>query len=179
VRRAAFLLVATLSSAVLLAACGGSSSGLIPANNSASLGTDLSSLATALDSYSCAGADTALGAILTDINALPSSVAGRLRNNLLRGYEGLDNTARTQCKPTGHHPHTGQTGTSHPTGVSTSPTGVSTSPTGVSTSPTGVSTSPTGLSTGPSGTSVGPGGGSPAPPGSSGDSGSTSGGAVG
>ena len=164
-RRAAFLLVATLSSAVLLAACGGSSSGLIPANNSASLGTDLSSLATALDSYSCAGADTALGAILTDINALPSSVAGRLRNNLLRGYEGLDNTARTQCKPTGHHPHTGQTGTSHPTGVSTSPTGVS--------------TSPTGLSTGPSGTSVGPGGGSPAPPGSSGDSGSTSGGAVG
>jgi hypothetical protein len=182
VRRAAGLIAATLLTSVALAACGGSSAGLIPTNNAARLGDDLSSLATALDNHDCDGTQSELDALLNDINALPSSVSTKLSNNLLTGYEELDNTARVQCKaPAGSHTHPHTTGPTGPSQTTTSPTGVTqpeTGPTPASTGPTG----PTQPETGPSGSSIGPGGGSPAPPpGSSGDSGaaaSSTGGAV-
>jgi hypothetical protein len=179
VRRAGALTVATLVTAVLLAACGGSSAGLIPTNNAITIANDLSSLSSALGSYSCGGTQTALASLATDINNLPASVAAKLRNNLLTGYESLDNTARTQCHlPAGSHSHstspTGPTGTSHTTGASTSPSGTTTSPSGTTTSPSGTTTGPSGVS----GPSIGPGGGSQAPTGNSGTTGDSNGGAV-
>jgi hypothetical protein len=170
VKRVAGLLGTTLLSAILLAACGGgSSTGLIPATNAAVIGNDLSALESALSAHSCDDTQTALNDVFTDISTLPSSVNVRLRDNLLSGYEGLDNTARTQCRPT-THTHTGPTGPTGPTHSTTSPTGPTqtTSPTGPTqtTSPTG----PT-QSTSPTGPSIGPGGGSQAP---TGDSGTTS-----
>lgn len=180
-RRAAALSVATLLTTVLLAACGGSSTNLIPSNNAVTLGADLSSLTAALDTHSCASTQTALGSLLTDINNLPASVATKLRNNLLLGYEDLDNTARTQCKPpAGSHTHThttGPSGTSQSTGVSTSPGGTTTGSGGTTTGSGGTTTGSGGTTTGSSG-SVGPGGGTGAPPGSTSDTGTSTGGAV-
>ncbi|MGD0980553.1 MAG: hypothetical protein ABR946_03635 [Solirubrobacteraceae bacterium] len=169
-RRAAGLIGATLLSAILLAACGGgSTAGLIPSTDAVVLGNDLSALESALSEHSCDATQTALNDVFTDISTLPSSVNTRLRDNLLGGYEELDNTARTQCHSTTHtHTHTGSTGTSTgPSGTSTGPGGTSTGPGGTSTGPSGTSTGPGGTSTGNSGT-VGPGGGSQAPTGSSG-----------
>jgi hypothetical protein len=147
-----------------LAACGGgSSAGLIPSTDAVVLGNDLSALESALSEHSCDATQTALNDVFTDISTLPSSVNTRLRDNLLGGYEDLDNTARTQCRSTTHtHTHTG-------------PTGTSTGQTGTSTGPSGTSTGPSGTSTGSSGT-VGPGGGSQAPTGPSGSTSADAGG---
>jgi hypothetical protein len=180
VRRAAGLIGATLLSAILLAACGGgSSAGLIPSTDAVVLGNDLSALESALSEHSCDATQTALNDVFTDISTLPSSVNTRLRDNLLGGYEELDNTARTQCQSTAHkhtHTHTGSTGTSTgPSGTSTGPGGTSTGPGGTSTGPSGTSTGPSGTSTGSSGT-VGPGGGSQAPTGSTGTTSADAGG---
>jgi hypothetical protein len=180
VRRAAGLIGATLLSAILLAACGGgSSAGLIPSSDAVVLGNDLSALESALSEHSCGATQTALNDVFTDISTLPSSVNTRLRDNLLGGYEELDNTARTQCHSTTHtHTHTGSsgsTGTSHTTGLSTGSSGTSTGPGGTSTGPSGTSTGPSGTSTGSSGT-VGPGGGSQAPTGPSGSTSADAGG---
>jgi hypothetical protein len=174
VRRAGSLIAATSLCAFLLAACGGSSSsaGLIPSTDAVSLGNDLSALESALSEHSCDDTQTALNDIFTDISTLPTSVNTKLRDNLLGGYEELDNTARTQCQATTHK-HTGTTsatGTSHTTGVSTGSSGTTStglSGTTTTTGPSGTPTGPSGTSTGSSGT-VGPGGGSQAPTGSSG-----------
>ena len=175
-RRAAGLFAATLLSATLLAACGGSSSaGLIPTSDAVGLGNDLSALESALSEHSCDSTQTALNDIFTDISTLPTSVNTKLRDNLLGGYEQLDNTARTQCQPT--HTHTHTTGPTGPTHTTTSPTGptLTTSPTGPTqtTSPTG----PT-QTTSPTGPSIGPGGGSQFPTGASGTTSAAAGGAA-
>jgi hypothetical protein len=176
VRRAAGLTVATLLSATVLAACGGSgsSAGLIPTSDAVGLGNDLSALESALSEHSCDNTQTALNDIFTDISTLPTTVNTKLRDNLLGGYEQLDNTARTQCRST-THTHT-PTGPSGPT-QTTSPTGPTqtTSPTGPTqtTSPTG----PT-QTTSPTGPTIGPGGGSQAPTGGSGTTTADAGGAA-
>jgi hypothetical protein len=180
VRRATGLIGATLLSAILLAACGGgSSAGLIPSSDAVVLGNDLSALESALSEHSCGATQTALNDVFTDISTLPSSVNTKLRDNLLGGYEELDNTARTQCHSTTHtHTHTGSsgsTGASHTTGLNTGSSGTSTGPGGTSTGPSGTSTGPSGTSTGSSGT-VGPGGGSQAPTGPSGSTSADAGG---
>jgi hypothetical protein len=171
VRRAAGLIAATLLAGAGLAACGGGSAGLIPTNNVTAIGNDLSSLSAALSAHSCSDTQGALGSLLGDIDNLPSSVAAKLKSNLVDGYERLDNTARVQCKATvTRHTHTGPTGPTQTTTSPTGPTQTTTSPTG----PTQTTTSPTGptqTTTSPTGPSVGPGGGSQAPPGSSGDTG--------
>ncbi len=183
-RRAAALAIATLGASVLLAACGSSSTNLIPSNNAATIGADLSSLSSALDVHSCTNTQTALGSLLTDINNLPSSVATKLRNNLLAGYEELDNTARTQCRPPAGshtHPHTNSSG---PSGLTTSPSGTTTGTGGTTTGSGGTTTGTGGTTTGSGGTTtgssgtIGPGGGTGAPPGSTGDSGTGTGGAA-
>jgi hypothetical protein len=169
VRRAAGLIGATLLSAILLAACGGgSSAGLIPTGDAVGLGNDLSALESALSSHSCDDTQTALNDIFTDISTLPTSVNTKLRDNLLGGYEQLDNTARTQCQAKTHthtHTTTGPTGPTGPTHSTTSATG----PT-QSTSATGPtqSTSATGPTQSTSSTGPTLGGGSQAPTGSSG-----------
>ena len=146
-RRAAGLIGATLLSATVLAACGGSgsSAGLIPTSDAVGLGNDLSALESALSEHSCVNTQTALNDIFTDISTLPTTVNTKLRDNLLGGYEQLDNTARTQCRST-THTHT-TTGPSGPT-QTTSPTGPTqtTSPTGPSIGPGGGSQFPTGAS---------------------------------
>jgi hypothetical protein len=172
VRRAVALIGATLLGTIGLAACGGSSAGLIPTSNATTLGDDLNALALGLSNHNCASTDAALDRVNQDIFNLPSSVERKLRDNLLAGYGNLDTTARTQCRATSTHtpthPKPGSTGASHSTGVTTSPTGVTTTPSGVTTSPSGVTTSPSGVTTGLSGSTVGPGGGAQAPTGSSG-----------
>jgi hypothetical protein len=177
------LIGATLLSAVALAACGGSSTGLIPATNAGVLSDNLSSLSSELSMHNCAGVDAALGRIEIDIFNLPASVDRRLRSNLDAGYNDLDNVARTQCqapaKP--HHVsngNTGQTGTTHATGSTQTTTGSTQTTTGstqTTTGPTQTTTGPTG-STNPT---VGPGGGAQAPTGATGTTGSTLGGTAG
>lgn len=179
-RRPPLLIAATLASAVALAACGGSSSGLIPTTDAHTLSTDLTVLSSGLGAHNCSEVSSALSAVNIDIFNLPSSVDTKLRNNLVKGYENLDNHARTQCQPKVTRPHhppthaTGPTGTTHATG----PTETTTGPTGP-TETTGLTgpTSSTGGTTGSSGT-VGSGGGVQAP-GSTGATGDTSGGTAG
>ncbi len=174
-RRQFALVGATLLSAVALAACGGSSSGLLPPSNANALGTDLSALSAGLSNHSCAAVDAALGRIDTDIFDLPSSVDKRLRDNLVQGYEVLDNHARSQCeassKPahhTGSH-STGPSGATHATGTSTGLTG----PTLTTTGSGGTTTGSSGTTTGGSSGTVGSGGGVQAPTGGSGTTGTT------
>jgi hypothetical protein len=177
-RRPPALIAATLASAVALAACGGSSSGLIPVTDAHTLSSDLTVLSSGLGAHNCSEVSSALSAVNTDIFNLPSSVDTKLRNNLVKGYENLDNHARTQCQPKVTKPHhtpthsTGPTGTTHATGPTETTTGP-TGPTEVTTGLTGPTSSTSGT-TGASGT-VGSGGGVQAP-GSTGATGDTNGG---
>jgi len=176
---------ATLASALALAACGGSSAGLIPASNANRIGNDLTALGTALANHNCRATQTALDKVSYEIASLPSSVDRRLADNLQRGESDITAEAPAQCKPAasgGNHPThtttptkkttTGPTGTTGQTGTTT---GGATSPPTTGPSGTTTSTSPTGA-TGPtssSGGSYGPGGGSQAPTGSSGTTGAS------
>jgi hypothetical protein len=173
--RATALIAATLLSTLGLAACGGSSSGLLPTTNAATIGDDLSSLSEALSTHDCDATQGALNRIFSDLSNLPASVDSKLRANLEDGFSSLDNTARVQCHATSTtHTHTHSTGSTG-TSQTTSSTSGTTGPTGTTTStgPT-QSTSTTGptQSTSPTGPTIGPGGGSQAP-GGTGNSGTT------
>jgi hypothetical protein len=193
VRRALLLTAATIATAVALAACGSSSSGLIPPADAQSIGSSLTALTTALANHDCNATRTALDRVSFAIDSLPRSVDRRLADNLTQGYNDLAPEARAQCKArapanTGasgpathrHKPRkssTGNTGTTSTglTGTSQGGIGVPTGPTGTTTStePTG-STTPTGsTSTTSAGGGVGPGGGSTSSTGSTGSSGSS------
>jgi hypothetical protein len=165
-----------------LAACGGSSSKLIPAANAVTLGDDLTALSTALEDNDCNATTVGIDQLQADIDALPTSVSAALRDDLVSGETTLATHAPRQCKPPQHStgpsgPSGSDTGPTGPsTGTSTSPQGGTTAPTSPTTSPTGpqsgTSTSPGGP-TGPTNPTVGPGGGDQAPPGDTGASGAT------
>jgi hypothetical protein len=181
-RRGAAVVGVTLACVFGLAACGGSSSKLIPAANAVTLGDDLTALSTALENNDCNATTAGIDQLQADIDALPASVAPELRDDLVSGETTLATHAPHQCHPPEHStgpsgPTGSDTGPSGPTtGTSTSPQGGTTGPTSPTTSPTGTSTSPVGP-TGPTNPTVGPGGGDQAPPGDTGTSGATAAGA--
>jgi len=171
--RTPILIFATLASAATLAACGSSTSGLIPPRDANSIGNELTALTTALTNHDCSATETALTNVSFAIDNLPSSVDQRLTSNLQTGYDQLAPEARTQCHaPAGT---TGSTTTHHrkPKPTNTGPTGTTTGTTGTTgggtpTGPTGTTTGLTGTteSTGPTsstsaGGGIGPGGGEP------------------
>ena len=181
-KRAGGLLAATLLATIALAACGGSSAGLIPAGDANALDADLSALQDGLAAHSCTSVDSALTRVYDDLNRLPASLDAKLRDSLERGYGDLDAHARTQCHAVvrRHHVKSGSTTSTGPT-QATSATSPTTGESQTTTTPGGVSTGPTETTspnTSPSSPTVGPGGGSVAPggtggSGASGDAGGT------
>jgi hypothetical protein len=189
------LAAATLASVAGLAACGGSSAGLIPPANAQAIGDAITELTTALANHECGQTRSALQNISSQISDLPSSVDRRLYDNLRQGYTQLAVEAPSQCKApvthsnsgtsgtTNHHKSsTGTSGATSSTGTSQGGTSAPTGPTGTSTTGSTGATEPTGpTNTTSAGGGVGPGGstgssGSSGSSGSTGTSGSTSGG---
>ncbi|MGA2470125.1 MAG: hypothetical protein ABSG64_05490 [Solirubrobacteraceae bacterium] len=164
-RRAVALTSVVVASLVGLAACGSgsSSSGLIPTESASTITTTLSQLSADLTNHNCVATTADLQTLYADIQALPPSVAAKLRDNLIAGENTIAKYAPKQCAASKKVGPTGPTGPTSHTGhtqSTTSPTGTSQS----TTSPTGTSQS----TTSPTGTSITPGGGAPAPTGPSG-----------
>jgi hypothetical protein len=132
---------ATLATALLIVACGGSG-GLIPAVNAGRLQTDLSKISTDVVNMDCRATTIDIATANTDFNNLPSSVNPTLRNELQSGLTTLTASALKQCQGP-----TGPTGLTGPTGGTTGGTGTTsaTSTTGAtgSTSSTSSTTSST------------------------------------
>jgi hypothetical protein len=166
--RGVSLAAATLFTVVCLAACGGSSAGLLAPVNVTTLNADLNRISVALENQDCTGATAALTSLNQDISALPTSTNQALLNQLIEGEDSLSVTVPKQCQSsTGLTGATGTSGTSGPSGNS----GTSGTSSSTTTSSTTTSTSST------STTCVGPGGGiEPCPTGNSGSSGSSNGG---
>jgi hypothetical protein len=161
---------AAIATALSISACG-SSAGLIPTSNAATLQGDLSQLSLALTNHDCGQTQTALHSAETDFYSLPATVDTRLQQQLRSGLAVLTTSALKACKPPNNN--TGQTGptSTGPTGpTSTGPTGTtgttsstssssttsSTSSTTSSTSSVATSTSSSAATTGDGGTPTGP-----------------------
>jgi hypothetical protein len=113
-RRGVAVVGATLACVFGLAACGGSSSKLIPAANAVTLGDDLTALSTALEDNDCNATTVGIDQLQADIDALPTSVSAALRDDLVSGETTLATHAPRQCKPPQH-----STGPSGPSGSDT------------------------------------------------------------
>ena len=192
-RRSVALIAATFASVVALAACGGSSGGLIPPSNAQTIGSAVTTLTAALAAHNCTQTRTALHNISSTIAALPSSVDRRLLNNLEEGENTLAIEAPAQCKApastgssgTVHHHKkpstTGPTGATNSTGTSAGGTPAPTGQTGTTGSTTSTSATGSTTSTGPTDTTsvgggVGPGDGSGGSTSTSGTTGASTGG---
>jgi len=143
---------ATLATALLIAACGGSG-GLIPAASAGTLRVDLSRISADVVEQSCAAANTDIAAANNDFNSLPTSVNTSLVTELQNGLTALATNALKECRgatsSTGAT-QTGSTGVTSATGTSgaTSSTSSTSSTTSSSTaSSTASTTSSTASST--------------------------------
>ena len=145
---------ATLATAALLAACGGSG-GLIPAASAGTLRVDLSRISADVVEQNCAAANTDIATANNDFNSLPTSVNQTLVNNLQNGLTALATNALKECQgatsstgPT----QTGSTGVTSATGstaATSSTSSTTTSSTASSTAST--TTSETSTATGDTG----------------------------
>jgi hypothetical protein len=123
--------------AVLVAACGGSS-GVLSADQAATLNSQLSAVASAIDSQSCSKAGEAAQSFDNSVANLPGSVSSKLTSYLKKASGQLAEQAEPYCEQD-------QT-TSIPTTTKTTPTtATKTTPTDT----TGTTTSTTGTGTGP------------------------------
>ncbi len=159
------LAVLLVLAAATLAACGSSTTGLIPAENASPLKSDFEEVAQAAlaGDGNCGATDEALAKTEQDFAALPSSVNAGLRKTLQVGIENLSTRARVACT----QPLASSTTTSSATKSTTS----STTTTTTSSTPTTTSTTTTSstATTTPSVTTTpGVGGGTQAPPAESG-----------
>ena len=143
---------ATLATALLIAACGGSG-GLIPAASAGTLRVDLSRISADVVEQSCAAANTDIAAANNDFNSLPTSVNTSLVTELQNGLTALATNALKECRGTTSSTgatQTGSTGVTSATGTSgaTSSTSSTSSTTSSSTaSSTASTTSSTASST--------------------------------
>lgn len=121
---------ASLALAVaLLASCGGSGKGLIPAAQAGPLQSDFEEVAHAAEAANgkCAATEAALAKTETDFTALPSSVDRGLRSHLEQGISNLRARALAMCAQpaptaTTTNPSTATTPATTPTQESTTPT---------------------------------------------------------
>jgi hypothetical protein len=123
--------VATLATAVLISACGGSG-GLIPAASAGTLRVDLARISADVVELNCTGANTDIATANNDFNSLPTSVNTALVTELQTGLTALATNALKECQ--GSTSSTGPTQTGS-TGVTTA-----TSTTGATSSTTSSST---------------------------------------
>jgi hypothetical protein len=143
---------ATLATALLIAACGGSG-GLIPAASAGTLRIDLSRISADVVEQNCAAANTDIAAANNDFNSLPTSVNTSLVTELQNGLTALATNALKECRGTTSSTgatQTGSTGVTSATGTSgaTSSTSSTSSTTSSSTaSSTASTTSSTASST--------------------------------
>ena len=148
-----FALAGMLGVAIpLLASCGSSGAGLIPAGNAGPLQSDFEAVAQAAENGDgvCATTESAILKTEQDFSALPSSVDAGLRNRLHEGISKLRSDALSLCKQ--QLPQATATSTSQKTTTSTSTTTPTVS------SPTTSTSTPTNTNPPP-----GEGGGTPAP----------------
>lgn len=131
-----------LTVSLAVAACGGGS-GLLSADQAASINGQLNQISNALASGNCQAVSSATVDLSNAVANLPSSVNPTLRSDLDQGVSTVGQLSNQQCKPA---PATTQTST---TSTSTTPTTTSqTTPTSTTTSTTSTTTStPTTTST--------------------------------
>jgi hypothetical protein len=141
---------ATIATAVLITACGGSG-GLIPSASAGTLRVDLARISADVVEQNCTAATTDIATANNDFNSLPTSVNTSLLTELQNGLTTLATNALKECQ--GATSSTGPTQTGS-TGVTTatSTTGATSSTSSTTTSSTPSSTSSTTSST-PSSTS--------------------------
>lgn len=145
--RAIAATAAAIATALTISACG-SSTGLIPTTNAATLQGDLSQLSIALSNHDCPETQAALLNANTDLGSLPATVDARLRQQLRSGLQVLTTSALKACKPPKNNTsQTGPTSTGLTGPTSTGPTGTTSSTSSTSTSSTTSSTSSTTSST--------------------------------
>ena len=142
---------ATLATALLIAACGGSG-GLIPAASAGTLRVDLSRISADVVEQNCAAANTDIAAANNDFNSLPTSVNTSLVTELQNGLTALATNALKECRgttsstgatQTGSTGVTSATGTSGATGSTSSTSSTTTSSTASSTASTTTSSTAT------------------------------------
>jgi hypothetical protein len=137
----------------LLASCGSSGKGLIPAANAGPLQSDFEAIANAAraGSGSCTATETAIAQTERDFSALPATLDPGLRERLQEGITNLRKRALEMCAQGATTTSTSTTGTGTQT-TSTTPTVTQT--TSTETTPPTTTTAPP---------SPGTGGGTPAP----------------
>lgn len=127
-----------------LAACGGSSAGLIPARNAGPLQSAFEEVQEAArkGNGKCGPTEAALAKAKRAFNDLPTSVDASLRNRLSEGIVNLTNVALTECKqPSSSGATTTGTSTTKSTTSRTTPT-TSTTNTATETSESESTTTP-------------------------------------
>lgn len=154
--------LSALACGALLAACGSSTAGLIPAENAGPLKSDFEAVAQAAlaGDGNCAATNEALAKTEQDFAALPSTVNAGLRRTLQVGIANLSSRARVACtEPLASTTTTGVPSTTTTSSSTTTTTSTPTSTSSTQTSSTTTITPPTAT------TSPGVGGGTQAPPG--------------
>jgi uncharacterized membrane protein YgcG len=145
-------------SAALVVACGGSSTGLIPAASAGPLQSDFEAVAQAAQSGNgnCLATESALGKTEQDFLALPSTVDPGLKRRLREGIANLRKVALEMCA----QPSATATTATATTQTTTTPTATTqTTPTTTTTTTNTNTTPPTATTTPPPNN----GGGTPAP----------------
>lgn len=84
--------------AIGLAACGGSTAGLIPGPNALALRHDFEAVSQAALSGSCPRTEAALAQTQTDFGALPVGIKGVLHQRLQQGIANLHERALAKCQ---------------------------------------------------------------------------------
>jgi hypothetical protein len=104
----------------LLASCGGSSAGLIPAGQANTLDSHLQAVANAVDARDCDTAVAAVGRVAAEIASLSHSVDVRLRLRLKQGTSRLVKAVPVDC--VAPRPTTTTTTATEPTTATTTKT---------------------------------------------------------
>jgi hypothetical protein len=84
---------------LLIAACGGGV-GLLSADQSSTLSSQLDQVSSALQNGDCGAVSSAATGLGQDAGSLPGSVSATLRNNLIQGASTVGELARRDCRPT-------------------------------------------------------------------------------
>jgi hypothetical protein len=83
---------------LLIAACGGGV-GLLSADQSSTLSSQLDQVSSALQNGDCGAVSSAATGLGQDAGSLPGSVSATLRNNLIQGASTVGELARRDCRP--------------------------------------------------------------------------------
>ena len=94
---------ATLATAALIAACGGSG-GLIPSASAGTLRIDLARISADVVQQDCTAATTDIATANNDVNNLPTSVNTSLLTELQNGLTALATKALTECQARDRRP---------------------------------------------------------------------------